>query len=214
MKKLVIIFDYDGVIVNSLDINEKSVISAFQKNGCYQINSRKLFLDLLDGNFFESAINAGIPRKKIPTILEDWELDLRPLYAELKLFDGIKKTLIKLAEKCKMYIVTSNFSGIVRAYLESQNIMIFEEVIGVDKEVSKAKKLGYIKSKFPNTEFLYVGDTKGDIIEGRLANIKTAAVTWGWHSEERLRGAKPDFVIHSPNELVALVDSLLRKDYI
>lgn len=207
MKK-VIIFDYDGVIVDSLDVYEKAAISAFQKNSCNQITSRKSFLDLFDGNLFESMIMVGIPHEKIPAILKDTESNLWTLQKELKLFDEIKKTLAELAKKCKIYIVTSNLTNIVKAYLESQNIASFEEIIGADKEINKVKKIDYIKSKFPDSDFLYVGDTKGDMIEGKLAGTKTVAVTWGWHSEERLRKANPDFVVKSPDELVSLINNL------
>jgi len=207
MKK-VIIFDYDGVIVDSLDVYEKAVISAFQKNNCNQITSRKSFLDLFDGNFFESAVKIGIPRERIPAILRELELNLQSLQIKLKLFAGIPQVLSELAKKCKIYIVTSNLTGVVKTYLESQKIMTIEEIIGADKEVSKIKKIEYIKSKFPNGKFLYVGDTKGDMIEGKKAGVKTVAVSWGWHSVSKLKEGNPDFIVKRLNELLSLVNDL------
>jgi phosphoglycolate phosphatase len=54
--------------------------------------------------------------------------------------------------------------------------------------------------------YWYVGDTVGDVVEGRQAGARTVAVTWGWHDENLLRGARPDHVASSPHELVELID--------
>lgn len=202
----IVIFDYDGVIVDSLDVYEKAVILTFHKNGFNQISTRESFLGLFDGNFFESAIKIGIPREKIPAILKELESNLHPLQAELKLFDGVKETLAELAKKSKIYIVTSNLTDIVKAYLESQNITAFEEIIGADKEVSKVKKIEYIKSKYPNGDFLYIGDTKGDMIEGKQAGVKTVAVTWGWHDAKRLNEGNPDYMVSKPSEILSIIE--------
>jgi len=48
-----------------------------------------------------------------------------------------------------------------------------------------------------------VGDTVGDVLEGRQAGIRTMAVTWGWHSEERLAQAEPDLIVRTPQEVLA-----------
>ncbi len=204
----IIIFDYDGVIVDSLNIYEKAVISTFQKNGCTQMNSRESFLKLFDNNFFESAIRVGIPREKIPAILKELEMNLQPLQTKLKLFDGIREVLAQLEKKAKIYIVTSNLTDIVKSHLNSQNITAFEDIIGADREVSKIKKLETIKSKYPNSEYFYVGDTKGDMVEGKLAGVKTIAVTWGWHDKKRLEEGSPDFVVEKPSEILSLTEKI------
>ena len=49
----ILIFDYDGVIVDSLDIFMKDLISACKKNGFNQISTKDIFLNLFDGNMYE-----------------------------------------------------------------------------------------------------------------------------------------------------------------
>jgi len=34
--------------------------------------------------------------------------------------------------------------------------------------------------------------------------VKTVAVTWGWHPRGRLERARPDMIVDSPEELLAL----------
>ena len=42
------------------------------------------------------------------------------------------------------------------------------------------------------------------MIEGKAAEAKTIAVTWGWHNEDKLRKGKPDYVVRTPVELMDL----------
>ena len=201
----IIIFDYDGVIVDSLDVYEKAVISAFNKNGYNQINSRESFLALFDGNFFESAVKIGIPAEKMPAIIKELEPNLLSLQKDLKLFDGMREILAELSKKYKIYIATSNLTNVVKAYLKSQSIAGFEEIIGADKETSKVKKIENIKAKYPDSEIFYVGDTKGDMIEGKQAGAKTIAVAWGWHDIGRLKESEPDYITKKPSDLLLIV---------
>jgi phosphoglycolate phosphatase len=46
-----------------------------------------------------------------------------------------------------------------------------------------------------------VGDGTTDIRAGKAAGITTCAVTYGFRSEEELRKAGPDHVIHTFSEL-------------
>ena len=50
----------------------------------------------------------------------------------------------------------------------------------------------------------FIGDTTGDIREAKAVGIKTIAVTWGWHSREKLAAVEPDYLIDRPEELLVL----------
>lgn len=205
MKK-VIIFDFDGVIVDSLDVYEKAVISVFQKNGFSQINSRKSFLALFDGNFFEGLIRiGGVSSEKIPALIKELNPKLQSLQGELKLFNGIREVLLELSSKCKIYIATSNFTDVVKSYLRSQRMENFESIVGGDQEKSKVKKIENIAAKHPGKEIFYVGDTKGDMIEGKRAGAKTIAVTWGWHDTKRLKEGNLDYIASKPSEILSII---------
>jgi phosphoglycolate phosphatase len=201
----IIIFDYDGVIVDSLDAYEKAVVSAFQKNGFDQIDSRKAFLDLFDENFFESVVKLGVPPENIPAIMKELAPMLQSLQGDIEVFNGVSELLAELIKRCKIFIVTSNVTGVVEAYLAYQNITGFEEIIGSDKETSKVKKIENIKAKYPDGEIFYVGDTKGDMIEGKMAGAKTIAVSWGWHSVAKLQEGEPDYIAEKPSDILAIV---------
>ena len=59
--------------------------------------------------------------------------------------------------------------------------------------------------RYQDLPAFYVGDTKGDMIEGRQAGAVTLAVTWGWHSAEKLTEGTPDNMVLTPVELEKLL---------
>jgi len=50
-----------------------------------------------------------------------------------------------------------------------------------------------------------IGDSRFDIEAGRLAGVKTIGVSWGFGSPEELMNAKPDAIVHIPEELLTLL---------
>ena len=199
----VLLFDFDGVIVDSIDVCMKRVIDVCKEQGYSKIATKKDFLSLYDNNFYENLVKRGVPKEEVPNLIKEFHIELRE-QRRIKLFSRMKEVLKELSTHNKIFIVTSNFTKPVKEFLKINCIDCFEEVLGADKETSKVKKMNYVKSKFKGYELFYIGDTKGDIIEGKKAGVKTIAVSWGWHSEEKLKKAKPDIMIHSPNELINL----------
>ena len=54
---------------------------------------------------------------------------------------------------------------------------------------------------------IYVGDMDGDIIAGKRAGVKTIAVTYGYHTPERLAKTKPHHTVASPEQLLETIHS-------
>lgn len=205
--KNILIFDYDGVIVDSLSIFRENFIRACKINGFDQI-SKQAFLDLFNGNMYESMIKSGISKEKIPNILKSLKSRLLDAQNNLYLFDGVDSMLKKLSKENKIIIITSNITEVVEKFLESKNINCYRNIVGGEKETSKIIKIKAIKTEFPNYQYFYIGDTRGDIIEGKNAGVKTIAVTWGWHSKTSLKKECPDYIIDFPIELVKLFKNL------
>ena len=200
-----LLFDYDGAIVDSLDIFMERVVSAGRQYGSNKINSKEDFLNLFNDNFYEKLVESGIPKNKIPPMIADFQIGLEE-QKNIRLFDGIREMLEKLSKNNRLIIITSNVTRVIEESLKLKNIICFEEILGADKETSKVKKIEMMKSKYENCPVYYIGDTRGDILEGKKAGIKTIAVTWGWHSQDQLREEQPDFIVDSPQALVKLFE--------
>jgi len=198
-------FDYDGVIVDSLDIFATTFLEASRACGYTGIKTHEQVVSLFDGNFFETLVHLGLSAHKIDEILGDaHNRKVRKYLAKVKPFHGIHESLKIISSRNVLTVITSNDSQLVWQFLEKENIACFDDIVGADKERSKMKKIQKTMERYPDLPAFYVGDTKGDMIEGRQAGAVTVAVTWGWHGVEKLAEGTPDHMVHTPAELAKL----------
>lgn len=208
--KRILAFDYDGVIVDSLNLimkifNDACRKYSFEKYNIKEIKDKEEFVKLFDSNFYDVIVSKGMPKEKIPQIIEFFRTEQQKLYQnKVNLFDDVKSMLKELSKTNKIIVITSNITKTVKDYLLEKGINEVDEIVGADIETSKIKKIQRIKSEYPNSEIYYIGDTKGDIIEGKEAKVKTVATTWGYHNREKLEKSNPDFIVDSTEELVNL----------
>ncbi|HOV34222.1 MAG TPA: HAD hydrolase-like protein, partial [Candidatus Hydrogenedens sp.] len=120
-------------------------------------------------------------------------------------FDGIREMLLCLTAVYPVFIISSNLTEAVQRFLTRENIDGIREVLGADIETSKVKKIKQVWEKYPEAIAYYIGDTCGDVHEGKEAGAITVAVAWGWHRPERLEKAKPHYLVHTPKELQLLL---------
>jgi phosphoglycolate phosphatase len=202
----ILLFDYDGVLVDSLDIFMNHFISACHKEGFSQIHDKKSFLHLFNKNLYESMLEIGMDLEVILRVVHQVRDGLFKDQHNLKLFPGIHEMIEYLAQYNELFVVTSNESKVVDSFLQSQRIYDFSGIYGSDNGGSKVNKINSIKKQYPDADFYYIGDTIGDIDEGRKANVKTVAVTWGWHDASELASNKPDYLIDAPKKLIKIID--------
>ena len=201
----VLIFDYDGVLIDSLDIFMKHFLDSCRKYNAYQIKDEVDFLSIFNGNMYENMYKLGLSKEEILRIVLNVKKELIKNQKKIGLFDGIKNVLEKLSKNHILIVVTSNDTEVVKNFFKTKKISVFDEIVGSDKEPSKIKKIEHIKNKYYGNSYLYFGDTKGDIIEGKKAGVKTVAVAWGWHNIEELKKEKPDFVLDKPRDILKII---------
>ncbi len=56
-------------------------------------------------------------------------------------------------------------------------------------------------------EVIYVGDETRDIEAAKKTKIRAISVSWGFNSPEILAAHNPDFLIHQPRELIAVIEN-------
>lgn len=199
-----VMFDYDGVIVDSLQIFSANFIAACQENGLTAISSISEVLTLFENNVYAALRRKGVQEDTINKLLRTYEMRQNDHLGELKLFDSMAAALEQISRNNRIFIITSNLSGATETVMREQGVSCFEEIIGADKEHSKIQKITAVTARFRGLPAFYIGDTKGDMIEGRAAKVATVGVTWGWHSIEKLREGGADFIVNSPQELIEL----------
>ncbi|MGD8880249.1 MAG: HAD family hydrolase [Desulfobacterales bacterium] len=201
-----VMFDYDGVIVDSFELFSLCFIKACQQNKFYELNSPEKVLALFETNIFEAMLNLGLDDHSIHRILETFQSDIATYQNDLKLFDGMLDALKKISENNKIVIITSNVTMVAKRVLQNNGVNCFEDVLGAEKEKSKVKKIRLTMARYPGLPAYYVGDTKGDMLEGRNAGAITVAALWGWHAVKKLEEGSPDHFVRSPKALLDLLD--------
>ena len=204
MQKL-FLFDFDGVLVDSLDVYERRVKLCLEKIGNPIVQNREDFLELFDDNFYEGIVKKGIDlaafmnaSKSIPT---------KDDYDQMFPFTPLFPILTELKKDNILIVISSNVSRVIHVILSKYGFNgCFKEILGADFGYSKKEKILHAMNHFQTEKdrTYYVGDTIGDIKEARLAGVKTVAVTWGWHNKERLETIKPDYLIDTPDDLLKL----------
>jgi len=204
MTKL-LLFDFDGVIIDSLPRYEQIVKTCLEKIGNPIVQTREDFLDLFEDNFYEGLMKRGIDLQLFRGTLQ------KVNHEELEIHEAILPVLEQLSKNHMMVIVSSNETDTIRQTLERFGIdHYFQDILGADKGYSKDEKIQIAMYLFAIAQdhIYYIGDTTGDIREARNAGAHPVAVTWGWHSKERILAAHPDFVADTPEELLQYFETV------
>ncbi len=200
-----LLFDFDGVLVDSLDVYEKTVTDCLNVIGQPLTRGREEFLELFEGNFYSSLTEKGVNMDKF--VAASVDILAKVNYADMKPFDAIRPVLRELKKNHPMVVISSNDTPTIREALRLYDFeRIFDDILGSDFMFSKKEKILHVIQKYHATleDIYYIGDTTGDIKEGKEAGVKTVGVTWGWHSKELMASSRPDHLFDNPEDLLQL----------
>jgi phosphoglycolate phosphatase len=192
----VIIFDFDGVIGNTFNVNLK-VWQSFDPKVTVQ-----QYRDHHNGNVYEQPTIYIDPKD-----IDLWNSRALELFTSDDFFP-MKDVLSSLSKQYPLLIVTSMLETTVEGHLRVGGYeSYFKEIYGYTKSKSKVEKFKMAMKdyNFKPDECVYITDTLGDIEEAHKAGIKVIAVTWGYHDRNLLETAKPEAMVDTPEELLNLL---------
>jgi len=222
-----VIFDYDGVIVDSF----KDQFDMFDK--LCRIKGIKFPYKNLE-EFRENYIEP-FPElyKKIGF---DWESDKDEIYrlynehkskSEIGLVGGIDKVVIELAKDYKLGIASSNSRLIIMRSLASNNIehcfsaIVTEEDLKLQNPEPRFKPapdsiiITLEKMELEPEETVYVGDQPTDAVASmRVAEFRGKAVhpilvSYGYAAKDKLKNAIDEkYIADSPEDIVRIVKNI------
>lgn len=185
-----ILFDFDGVLVDSLDMCFETSIEANNIPKDLEFYRR-----LFDGNIFD-----GLKKYKKPT--KNKNMDFYSVYGpklmKLGLNPNAEKMLKILSKQHLLFIVSATPGKLIETFFKKQGVLkYFKEILGSDLHKSKVYKINYALKKFKllPQNCLFVTDTLGDILEARKCGVPSIAVTGGFHLKRTLLKGKPIKVI-------------------
>jgi phosphoglycolate phosphatase len=200
-------FDYDGVIVDSLGNLLDLTIKAQELVDVGRTPTRNDFATLEDMTYEELARVIEIPQGKIPSFIETVrDLERRPP-APTFLFPHISTVFEQLARDHQIVVITASTTETVTQILEENGLkQTVAKVMGGELGLSKTKRIVMAQADFNSDpdDTVMVGDAISDIRQGKLAKVKTVAVTWGFQSRELLIAENPDHLADTPTDLLTI----------
>lgn len=202
MKKI-LLFDFDGVIVDTLEISYSIITKDFK----YKI-TKEQYKDRQMGNVYK-AIKKENKKEDIQARIKKWYSIYEPKVLKLKPVVGITKALKQLDDKYTMVVISSSINSPIHAYLEKHNLHhYFDQVYGADVHLDKGEKIKMVLKQYQAKakQCLFITDTVGDLLEAKSKKIDSLVVTWGYHQKRRFNQTPPYAFISHPNELNKKVD--------
>ena len=209
MKYRLLVFDWDGTLMDSAD----RIVECFQSAISHTDLSPRTNDQIkhIIGLGLNEAMMALYPEADQPhwTQLADlyrlYYLDLNktPNY----LFDGVRETLEKLREENYLLALATGKSrrGLDRVLEETQIGHLFHTTRYADETCSKPDPLmlNQILEEMgiSTSNALMIGDSEYDLQMARNAQVDSAAVSYGVHSCEHLLNYNPITCLHSMNDL-------------
>lgn len=206
-KPKVIIFDFDGTLADTLD----KIIEGYNTVVAKKMGSRKFDTEqLLDykknGTVVSLLSEHGISIARLPSLVYYIKRYLKNEMLTIPFFPGMAEVIRQLhARNFKLGILTSNSVKNVHAFLEKEKVQSFFHFVysakrwhGKDKTLKKIIR----QEKLSLDDILYVGDEIRDINFARKVGIPIACVSWGMYHADRLSSRNPDFLAHSPDQLL------------
>ena len=200
-KKKVIVFDIDGVILDSIDLVRQDLL--FRKPSMTEEEFKEIFLE----NFW-----TGLTKFKEKFAIKELSQEERNereaqrllVRHEIKIFEGMKETLKKLSEKYILVVNSSGYKEHIEIPLRVSGVLRFFNFVA-SKEVStdKIEKFKFILDKYDVVpkDVLFVTDTIGDIRDSDRSGIDSIAVTWGVHN-------RSDFTKQKFERLIGIIDQV------
>jgi phosphoglycolate phosphatase len=212
--KQLLMLDYDGVVVDSLEISTSALAEACRQAGVARVASAEDALALFEGNVYDRLRAAGAAPQQIEEVVARFTRAVRVALPALRPFPLMQEVMAELAEARYMVIVTSNTRGLVEVFLRRHGIRGVAEIAGAEAGESKVTKIEKLMGRFAQQKLhWFVSDTAGDMREARLAGATPLGVAWGWHAPALLEEAGAERIAATPADLLAIVAPELRADF-
>ena len=202
----VLIFDFDGTIADT-----HHYIIKISNQLCHEFNyasiSPEEIDDLKNKSAHEVIRHLNVPLLKIPAIIARAKKEFQNDIAELQPIEGLKDILKCIKEAgIQIGILSSNAGDNIKKFLEHHGMDIFDFIHCTSSIWGKHICLNklIVQNGIQQTAVIYIGDELRDIDAAKKLGVKVAAVSWGYNSSAALEKLKPDFLFHSPPDLLSL----------
>ena len=201
-----IIFDWSGVINDNQLTTYQVILKVFEHFGIAEISYDEFRKEweqpfMLFYNKYLPDLSLEVENKVYRNIYQKVIKDYPP-----KPYPGIVEVVNKCNENKELFIVSSDHREYLLGEIKDFGFEnVFNEVVGSVHDKEDGLRGIAVNNNLELDKTIFIGDTAHEVDVGQKVGIKTGAVTWGIHSEERLKQAKPDYIIHNLKELESII---------
>jgi pyrophosphatase PpaX len=210
-----IIFDIDGTILDSFESIYRSLSNILKKYNVEDLNREELKAMMDYMSFEEIVLNLAkkynlLDSEKILELSKDYiEYFKKSIKVDSKLFPGINNAIQLLSQNFKLGIISYNPKDIVRIQLSDFDLLKYFPFVMGFEDVDGHKRVGIIEFSriygLDLKEIVYIGDQPKDIIEARLAGVRSIAVTYGVSKYDTLLKEHPDYFADSATDILEII---------
>ncbi len=195
MKKLVILFDLDGTLIDSTDAIISSFYHSFEEKKFNFEGTQEDIKNLIGYPLEVMYTELGIPKEVVNEFVDAYKKKYREISLDMTLVLDDAKEAIELASKhARLGVVTTKTTQYSIPLLENMGIMkYFECIIGRQEVINPKphpepvlKAMEMMNVTCEDFDIYMIGDTKLDLIAAKEAKINGVGVLCGYGKIEEL----------------------------
>lgn len=198
-----VIFDFDGTIVDSLDLSFH-IYNELAAKFKYKPVTREDIHILKNAPLKERFKAVGLPLYKIPIMTYEVMTMYNNGINSLKAFEGINELLANLKKAgLNISVLSSNSVQNITDFFKNNNIVGFDTILSSKNIFGKHKTIKkFLKhNNLTSDEVIYVGDELRDVEACKKMAVKVIAVLWGFDPKNLLETGHPDCFANEPDDI-------------
>ncbi len=206
-KTNLVIFDFDGVIADSLHQIHQVLNQLADEHGFKKIDTDEHFSDIIEGNMMKLVEKLKIPKLSLPGIIIEYKHELSRIEDQIHLFPGMNDVIQELAKTNTLCIVSANHNEVIKYVLKRNNLLQhFKAILGLEYSFHKTQRLQHVMKRFNAEHTIFITDTLGDVKDAKeVEGLKTIGVKWGYHTWNKKDKPEPDYIADRPEDIIYYV---------
>jgi len=202
-----IIFDFDGVLGDSLDAAVLVIRTLGPKYGFPRVTKEEIRNNGISGLIAKYKVSPI----RLPFLMNEARKGLNKIIETVKPIEGIEIVLKELSKIYQLGILSSNSQPNLSSFIKRNNwdkyfTFVFSNSSLFGKHISLSKL--FKEKGLKRNEVIYIGDEERDIKAAKKVAIPIIGVLWGYESKEILGKQHPDFIAEQPRGLIKIMQGI------